>query len=82
MKPYQSPVRWYHYYILAVIGLTCVAFRNDYAGLLYAIPFNLLLYFVPVWVVVRSFRRKPVADEIPQEVDKSIYDQLPNMERK
>jgi hypothetical protein len=57
-------MKWYWWYVLAVTALTLVTFADELAGwsaLIFVIPFNIALYFIPVWLVVKLVQwiRKP-----------------------
>ncbi len=47
-------MRWY---LLVVIVLTMVANFHNPVGLLYVLPINLLIFYAPVWLVVKALRK-------------------------
>lgn len=84
-------MRWYHWYTIAVVILTGMAWEGvtppEYFGVFLAIPANFLKFFLPVWAVVATVRyfRRPVT---PPITDEKLEDNepddgiLPDMTRK
>lgn len=56
--PTKAPgIDWRIWYTLAIIGISFAAGRGSFPEVLYLIVINWLLWFIPVWLVVRLVRR-------------------------
>lgn len=55
-------MKWYWWYVLIDAALTVAVLHNEPMALLFGIPLNILLHFLPVWAIVsivRRFRKQP-----------------------